>query len=101
MYIYHSDQKLELKNFEYSIEPDSRPYSNRIDFKVNFEELTEIVNDSLLENYDNRFKLEALITKTNDTSKVYFNIWNINPVGNKNYHEGFFCPTKTINSMVS
>ncbi|MCW8850101.1 MAG: hypothetical protein OQJ81_09015 [Melioribacteraceae bacterium] len=82
--------KAGIKNFEYSIQPDSRPYSNRIDFKVHFEELTRIVNDSLLENFDNRFKLEALITKTNDTSKVYFNIWNINPIGSENYMKDFF-----------
>ena len=82
--------KAGIKNFEYSIEPDKRPYSDRIDFKVNFEELTQIVNDSLLVNYDDRFKLEALITKTNDTSKVYFNIWNINPVGKQNYMKDFF-----------
>lgn len=82
--------KAGIKSFEYVIEPDKRPYSNRLDIKVHFEELTQVVKDSLLENYDNRFKLEALLTKNDDTSRVYFNIWNINPLNRENYFKDFY-----------
>lgn len=93
--------KVGIKNFEYKIEPDTRPYENRIDFKVHFEELTELVNDSLVKNYDDRFKLEALVTKTNDTSRVYFNIWNINPIGNKDYLKDFYIRLRQLTTWTN
>jgi len=88
--------KAGIKAIKYSIESDKRPYEGRINFNVNVGELTKIVRDSLIENYDGRFKIEALIKKTTDTSTVYYNIWNINPINKENFNKEFYVRLKKM-----
>lgn len=82
--------KAGIKNVDYYLEDDKRPYEKRINFQVNLEEFSKIVSDSLLENFDGRFKLEASLKTTTDTSRIYFNIWNINPTNKENFSKSFY-----------
>lgn len=88
--------KVGIGNIEYTLEPDSRPYKKRLNFKVNFEDFRQIVADSLLTNYDGRFKLEAHLKTSNDTSKVYFNIWNINPLISDSPNKEFYVRLRSL-----
>lgn len=92
----HFRPKAGIKKIEYLLKPDKKPYKNRFEFDVKLEDLTKIVADSLLENYDNRFKIEVHISKTTDTSKVYFNIWNINPLKSSEYVKNFYVRLRKV-----
>ncbi|MCB9259505.1 MAG: hypothetical protein H6612_09145 [Ignavibacteriales bacterium] len=91
-----SKPKVGIKDLEFNIAEDSKPYEGRLNIQVNLEEFNDLVSDSLLENYDGRFKLEALVQKTTDTSKIYFNIWNINPTRTENYDMSFYVRLRNL-----
>jgi len=82
--------KAGIKNIIYSLVDDKKPYVKRINFQVNLEEFSKMVSDSLLDFYDGRFKLEASLKTTTDTSKVYFNIWNIQPINKVDFDKSFY-----------
>ncbi|MDX1699217.1 MAG: hypothetical protein R3250_01305, partial [Melioribacteraceae bacterium] len=85
-----------INDLTYTLGADRNPYEGRFNFEVKLENFTNIVTDSLLENYDGRFKIEALLTKTSDTSRVYFNIWNIKPLGKTDFIKDFFVRLRNI-----
>ncbi len=85
-----------IKNIEYSLEDDTRFYKGKFNFNVNLENFDHLVSDSTLENYDGRFKIEAQLRKTSDTSNTFFNIWNINPIGKDNFSKKFTVRLKKI-----
>jgi beta-galactosidase len=88
--------KVGIDKINYSVDSDKRPYEGRLNFKVNLKEFSKIISDSLLPNYDGRFKLEALLQITDDTSKIYYNIWNINPLNKDNFSKDFYVRLRNI-----
>ncbi len=88
--------KVGIDKIDFYVDGDKKPYEGRINFNVKLKEFSTIVTDSLLENSDGRFKIEALLKTTGDTSKVYFNIWNINPITNNNFTKDFYVRLRKI-----
>ncbi|PID59800.1 MAG: hypothetical protein CR986_04445 [Ignavibacteriae bacterium] len=88
--------KVGIKKISYNLKGDKKPYKGRLNFTVDLKNFKKIVADSLLENFDKRFKLEAELKITGDTSRVYFNIWNINPLRAKNYSSNFYVRLRKI-----
>ena len=88
--------RVSINKIEHFLSDDSRPYEGRLNFNVYLENFTNIVEDSLLDNHDGRFKIEALLTKISDTSRIDFNIWNINPLNKPNYSMDFYVRLREI-----
>jgi len=91
-----SRPKVGIKLLSYKLEEDKRPYEGKLNFKVRFENFKKFVSDSLLENYSGRFKLEAALRVTNDTTNTYYNIWNINPLRVENFEKDFFVRLRSL-----
>lgn len=88
--------KVGINEISYNLEEDRRPYEGKLNFDISLENFSQIVADSLLENYDGRFKLEASLTNTKDTSKIYFNIWNINTSKSETPSKNFYVRLRKV-----
>ncbi len=88
--------KVGIDEIKYNLVDDRRPYEGKLNFNVSLEDFGQIIADSLLENFDGRFKLEASLTTTEDTSKVYFNIWNINPLKKETSSKSFYVRLREV-----
>ncbi len=78
--------KVGIKDIKHRIE------EKNIKFEVELENFSKIIKDSSFQYYDGNLKLQASIKMNFDTSGVFSNIWNINPVGNTNYKSEFSIP---------
>lgn len=85
-----------INDIIYNLEDDRRPYEGKLNFDVSLEDFRQIVADSLLDNYDGRFKLEAALRSTLDTSKIYFNIWNINTIKSETSSKSFYVRLREV-----
>ncbi|MBK7104066.1 MAG: hypothetical protein IPH62_02140 [Ignavibacteriae bacterium] len=75
--------KLGIREIFYKVEDDVSPYKNKIDFTVELENLSKIISDSTIQNYDGNLKLQTSVKLNFDTSAVFYNIWNITPNNRK------------------
>ena len=85
-----------IEDLTFALASDRNPYEGRMNIDVKLHDFTNIVKDSLLDNHDGRFKIEALLTKTSDTSRVYFNIWNIKPLNKTDFIKDFYVRLRNI-----
>ncbi|MCB0747729.1 MAG: hypothetical protein KDC90_09735, partial [Ignavibacteriae bacterium] len=88
--------KIGIKDASYKLESENKPYAGKLTFEVQLENFSKLIPDSLLENYDGRFKIQSSVRLSNDTNSIYFNIWNINPVGKDDYTMDFYFKIKDI-----
>ncbi|MBK8945522.1 MAG: hypothetical protein IPM32_09670 [Ignavibacteriae bacterium] len=74
--------KISIKDISYKIE-------NNVNFEVELENISKILSDTTFQYYDGNLKLQASVKMNFDTSGIYYNIWNINPTGNRNFKTEF------------
>jgi len=88
--------KYGIKDIIFNMENERHPYRAKLNFNIRLEDFSNIVPDSLFQNYDGRFKIEASVMLSSDTSSIYYNIWNINPVGREDYNTHFYLRVRDI-----
>jgi len=88
--------KVGIKSTSILYEKDSKPYKAKLSFKVHLENFKELVADSILENFNGRFKLDATLKIIGDTSNTYHNTWNIRPLKTTNYKKEFYTRLRSI-----
>ncbi|MEE9429614.1 MAG: sugar-binding domain-containing protein [Melioribacteraceae bacterium] len=88
--------KVGIKNTSIVYEKDSKPYKAKLSFKVELENFKELVADSVLKNFNGRFKLDATLKIIGDTSYTYHNTWNIRPLRTKDFQKEFYTRLRSI-----
>jgi len=88
--------KVGIKNISIAYGKDTKPYKAKLNFKVNLENFKALIADSVLKNFNGRFKLDASLKLLGDTSDTYHNTWNIRPLKTENFQKEFYTRLRSI-----
>lgn len=88
VYLYYSPI-VRIENFNYSLNPDTKPYKNKLDFSVSITDYNNFLADSLIENLTSKLKLEVQLKQSKDTSVVFSGSFIFDAKSKKEFSKNF------------